>query len=224
MNYFNQQIAIPKLLITHYNQLNLSETELVLIIQLINLASDSNEMPSFDDLSKQSTLSTNEVAHLIQSLIQKNIIAVHVDQMTSQSNESFSLKPLEDKLDDLKKSMNLQAHQTTNEKSFERLFERFEVQFARPLTPIEMQTLTQWLDTDHYSLDIIEAALNESVIHNKLSFKYIDRILLNWSKNNVKSVADSKEVSQQFKQKKLTKVVEDFPVFDWVNGESPYDK
>ena len=52
MNYFNQQIAIPKLLITHYNQLNLSETELVLIIQLINLASDSNEMPSFDDLSK----------------------------------------------------------------------------------------------------------------------------------------------------------------------------
>ncbi|MDU4928844.1 MAG: DnaD domain protein, partial [Staphylococcus epidermidis] len=53
---------------------------------------------------------------------------------------------------------------------------------------------------------------------------YIDRILLNWKKNNVKTVDDSKKIREQFNKPKMKHVVKKVPKFDWLNGENPNDK
>ena len=36
----------------------------------------------------------------------------------------------------------------------------------------------QWLNTDHYSPELIRLALREAVLNQAYSLKYIDRILL----------------------------------------------
>ncbi|MCY1049627.1 DnaD domain protein, partial [Mammaliicoccus sciuri] len=67
--------------------------------------------------------------------------------------------------------------------------------------------------------------LNEAHSLDKLSIKYIDRILLNWKKKHITTVESSKEESEKFNQtKKVKQNVNLIPTFDWVNGENPYDK
>ncbi|TDM04253.1 DnaD domain protein [Macrococcus carouselicus] len=218
MQLINQHLSIPRLLISDYRHLDINETELVMLLKLLSY--HQHEMPSFDTLAEEMTLTTQQVAAQIQGLIQKDLIAINVDRTNQQYSESVSLEPLDMKLQNLKT-----IKPESQEVNFNSLFERFEVAFSRPLTPIEMQTLSHWLDTDHHSAEIIQAALSEAVSHDKISFKYIDRILLNWQKRNVKTVDDSKTVSDDFRTgRKMTKTIENFPVFDWVNGDNPYVK
>ena len=60
------------------------------------------------------------------------------------------------------------------------LFESFESEFARPLSPIEVQLIADWQKA--YSNDIIMLALAEGVKNNARSFRYIEVILNAWKR------------------------------------------
>ena len=59
------------------------------------------------------------------------------------------------------------------------IFSLFEQEFGRFLSPMECESITMWLDDDGHSVEIIRAALKEAVLAQKISLRYIDRILLN---------------------------------------------
>lgn len=92
--------------------------------------------------------------------------------------------------------------------------------FSRPLSPYEIETLNQWIDVDQHDYTLIRAALDEAYSHDKLSFKYVDGILLNWKKNNVTTLEESNKVREKFNKPKLTHTVKHIPKFDWLNGEN----
>ncbi len=104
------------------------------------------------------------------------------------------------------------------------LFNRFEEEFARPLSPIEAETLSMWLDQDHHSPALIMAALREAVVSAKLNFRYIDRILFEWKRNGVKSLDQAKRMVKSFEniinQQKLEQKQqarrESYPGFSWL--------
>jgi len=75
----------------------------------------------------------------------------------------------------------------------------FEREFCRPLSPMELETITGWLEQDCYKEDLILAALKEAVFTGKLNFRYIDRILLEWQRNRVQSVEQARTYSQRFR-------------------------
>nr|WP_315603012.1 DnaD domain protein [Paenibacillus aurantius] len=75
----------------------------------------------------------------------------------------------------------------------------FEKEFARPLTPMELETISGWLDQDHFKEELILAALKEAVFAGKVHFRYIDRILLEWQRNRIQTVDQAKEHAQKFR-------------------------
>ncbi|WP_150273617.1 DnaD domain-containing protein [Paenibacillus tepidiphilus] len=79
------------------------------------------------------------------------------------------------------------------------LFGIFEKEFGRPLSPMECETISGWVDQDRYPEDLILLALKESVFAGKVHFRYIDRILLEWSRNRVKTAEDAKAYTQRFR-------------------------
>ncbi|KAA9006282.1 DnaD domain protein [Paenibacillus spiritus] len=79
------------------------------------------------------------------------------------------------------------------------LFGIFEKEFGRPLSPMECETISGWLDQDRYAEELILLALKESVFAGKIHFRYIDRILLEWSRNRVKTAQDVKAYAQKFR-------------------------
>ena len=118
------------------------------------------------------------------------------------------------------------SKQLTNQaqQNFKDLFQYIESLFARPISPYEIETLNQWIDVDKHDFTLIRAALDEAYSHDKLSFKYVDRILLNWKKNNVTTTEESKKIREQFNKPSMTHTVNHIPKFDWLNGEKLDDK
>ena len=70
------------------------------------------------------------------------------------------------------------------------LFESFESEFARPLSPIEVQLIADWQKA--YSDEIIMLALAEGVKNNARSFRYIEVILNAWKQAGVRNVEEAK--------------------------------
>lgn len=70
-------------------------------------------------------------------------------------------------------------------------FGLFETEFARPLTPIEMDLINQW--KNEHDTSIIKMALREAVKHGARNFKYVEAILNNWKSNSVRTVTEAQE-------------------------------
>lgn len=88
------------------------------------------------------------------------------------------------------------ARESEQERS---LFSIFEKEFGRPLSPMECESISGWVDEDRYPEELILLALKESVFAGKVHFRYIDRILLEWSRNRVKNAQDVKAYAQKFR-------------------------
>lgn len=81
----------------------------------------------------------------------------------------------------------------------ENLFFIFEQEFGRPLSPMEIEMINGWLDNDAYPEPLILAALKEAVFAGKVAFRYVDRILLDWHRNKIRTVEEAKEYTQKFR-------------------------
>ncbi|MGK4059055.1 DnaD domain protein [Loigolactobacillus coryniformis] len=79
----------------------------------------------------------------------------------------------------------------------EEVFTSIEKEFGRPLSPIELETVSDWLGQDQYAPEIILLALREAVLNHAFSFKYIDRILLSWEKQNIQTAADVQQMQRK---------------------------
>lgn len=104
------------------------------------------------------------------------------------------------------------------------LYPLFEKELGRLLSPMEIETLNMWIDQDKYDETLIKHGLREAVISGKLNIKYIDRILLNWKRNGVKSVEQAREYSKNFKgsaeKPKITEreLDNNTPRYNWLKG------
>lgn len=62
------------------------------------------------------------------------------------------------------------------------LFEIFQQCFGRLLTPFEIEDINKWIDEDDMPVEVVNAALKEAVTNNKISWKYVNKILIDWHK------------------------------------------
>ncbi|MFH4935004.1 DnaD domain-containing protein [Staphylococcus cohnii] len=221
----SRPVVIHKELLDHYNELGINERELVILIKLIHASEMTNKQPSIESLQKGTSLDSREITAIIQSLIQHDLLELNVNKdEEGKFTEYMNLDQFYYKLNDIMQHVNDNIDQKQTELEFNKLFQQIEQAFGRPLSPYEIETLNQWLDVDKHDLSVIQAALDEAESQNKMSFKYIDRILLNWKKNNVKTIEDSKKISRQFNQPKMKHTVKKVPKFDWLNEENQDDK
>lgn len=87
-----------------------------------------------------------------------------------------------------------------NNNKIEELFDLFETEFGRPISPIELQTISDLLN--EYPKELIKLALTESVKNNARSMNYITTVLNNWRMSGIKTVEEAQLRIQQFKDRK----------------------
>lgn len=195
-------------LIAYYPQLGISDAELILIIQLEAFNQHGEYFPSNEKIAANTNLSTGDVATLIQHMIDQDFLTIdQVNDARGRIGNRYNLNSLYEKLDNyldehlvIKDKTNNQTAATTDSienNPINQLARQFEVEFGRYLSPIERQELSSWLTVDHYSPEIIKLALREAVLSQAYSFKYVDRILLNWQRHNLKTVQEVKQFLQR---------------------------
>lgn len=223
-------VSVPVLLLQEYKQVGLTEKEVMILIHLINFQEkECNPLPSIQLLESRMHMSYEEISNTLHRMVQQGFLELEdvMDENGLQS-ERYSLAPLYRQLAaNYIGKQTQQVNEPSNTDQYQSLFQLFEREFGRALSPFECETLSRWLDEDGYSDDLIEAALREAVYCGKVSFRYIDRILLEWERNEIKTSEQAFEYTRRFRSKGvLYKEVEsdgadsgDFSFYNWVSQE-----
>lgn len=192
--------SLPNLLIAHYEQLGLNESQMMVMLKIKMNEEQGVFFQTFEELSHGMTISAEECAYMVQYLIQKGFISIQpFEDRSGIQHDRYSVEPLWGVLYDFleaKQAKDLQKNHVQAEKS---LYALFEDEFGRPLSPLEGETLSIWMDQDHHDAEMIRLALREAVLSGKLNFRYIDRILFEWKKKGLKTAEEAQEHSQHFR-------------------------
>lgn len=217
----NGMAVIPYALLKHYRKLNLSGSEAMLLIHLLSFRQvEGIDFPSLEELQAVTGRSISVIAGELQKLMKEGFISIEGDndELRDIHYERYNFTGLYAKLgaylaevsqgassdksnEASRYSASRQAVPVAGRVAEESrsLFSIFEKEFGRPLSPMECETISSWVDQDQYPEELILLALKESVFAGKVHFRYIDRILLEWARNRVKNAQDVKNYSQKFR-------------------------
>lgn len=193
-------VNISQLFFHYYKKLNITDSEAMLLLQIFAFSSEGNHFPTPQDLSSRMNLSIDEVSSVLQRIVQKGVLSI-VQEIDEHGVlfERFSLTRLWQRLTDCVVEAEEATCADQKREDEGEIFRLFEQEFGRLLSPMECETISMWFDQDNHTPDVIKAALKEAVLAQKLSLRYIDRILFEWKKKNVKTVADAEKHARHFR-------------------------
>lgn len=197
-----KNIVIPSLLFRNYKELKIDEKEVIFLSYLMMYEG----FIAFDVVKFASDLnySTDEVMLLVSSLCEKCLINMVVKQEDKVMKEFLDISFLYNRL----VAFVLKDEEEEVDDSL--IYERIEKEFGRTLSPIEYETIKQWIDSG-ISDELILEALKEAVLNGVNNLKYIDKILYEWCKKGYKRAVDVRR-----KAKKQEEVIDLFS-YDWLD-------
>ncbi|HSI68522.1 MAG TPA: DnaD domain-containing protein [Planococcus sp. (in: firmicutes)] len=196
-------VDISQLFFQFYKELKISDDEAMLLLHVHAFQQQGNHFPTPDELGARMAASQKNVTTMLQKLMQQGYFAIEQETDQEMINERISLQPLWDRLLDC---VYKEQHddQEQEKKSLEgEVFQLFEQEFGRFLSPMEIETISMWMDQDGHTPDVIRMALKEAVISQKISLRYVDRILFEWKKKNIKTSSQVTKHASSFREKNV---------------------
>ncbi|WP_010284121.1 DnaD domain-containing protein [Bacillus timonensis] len=194
-------ISIPKMLMSSYRHLQLNEEEMMVLFHILTFMDSGNFFPTPIEISNRMSITEEKCMEILRQLIQRGYLEINEGNDENRViYEKYSLRPLWEKMLQLLVQQNMNEEKEIEKQQEKDLYSIFEQEFGRPLSPFECESLAMWLDQDHHDPTIIKAALREAVMSGKLNFRYIDRILFEWKKNGIRTIAQAQNHSQKFRQ------------------------
>ncbi len=199
----NNNYQIRKELLFNYKNLNITDSEFIVLIYLINQSSD---IYNPKQISNDLKLSLNDVLELINSLVEKGIIKIDLKKINNIRTEVIDLETLYEKI-----AFSLDPKE---EKKESNIYDVFETEFGRTLSPMEYEIITGWLDSG-YTEELIILALKEATYNGVSNLRYIDKIIYEWGKKGIKTKEDVEKNRKQFKSTEKKEIFD----YNWLDEE-----
>ena len=196
-------ICVPKIFFTHYKNLEINDKEFIVLMYLMNYNGGFN--PKY--IGSELGISFKEILELINDLCEKSFIEIEVRDIRGMKEEYISLNKLYEKLAFLVLNQEKEDSKPNN------LFSIFEKEFGRTLSPIEYELINAWKE-NHFSEELILAALKEAVLNGVSNLRYIDKILYEWNRKGIKNVSELQKQKENKPKKEL-----DVFHYDWLNDD-----
>lgn len=196
-------ICVPKIFFTHYKNLEINDKEFIVLMYLMNYNGGFN--PKY--IGSELGISFKEILELINDLCEKGFIEIEVRDIRGMKEEYISLNKLYEKLAFLVLNQEKEDSKPNN------LFSIFEKEFGRTLSPIEYELINAWKE-NHFSEELILAALKEAVLNGVSNLRYIDKILYEWNRKGIKNVSELQKQKEGKPKKEL-----DVFHYDWLNDD-----
>ena len=166
------------LLLEYYKKLRLTENDLAVILMIDHLLEQKNVLITPDLLSIRMNLKMAEIDKIMVSLIDNGFLDYDLTKKVK-----VSLKPLKKELYKVFQDSLVKEHENAyNEKkaaSLKNIYEVFEKELGRTLSPLEFSLIGEWVDQGFTDETIINA-LKEALSKGKKTLKSVDKILLQW--------------------------------------------
>lgn len=175
----NKDYIIRPFLFKIIKENNLNINEILLLIYLTN-----QEHPELDLklINKITTMNNEEIINSFNTLMEKNLISTNIIKNGDRIDEEISL-------DGIYKLAATNINKKITKNQEKNIFELFENEFARPLTPMEYELINAWIESG-INEDLIKEALKEATYNGVNNFRYIDKILYEWGKKGYKNIDD----------------------------------
>lgn len=196
-------VTISQLFFQFYRRLKITDEEAIMLLQIHSFQQAGNVFPTPDEIASRMSASQNSVTTMLQKLMQQGYLSIRQETADGMLTETISLQPLWDKLVDcLEVQAQTEKEHTQKEQEGE-IFQLFEQEFGRFLSPMEIETISMWMDQDGHTPEVIRMALKEAVIAQKISLRYVDRILFEWKKKNIRTSSQVSKHANSFREKNI---------------------
>ncbi len=172
------------------SEIDITLEEFLLILYFINVSYDLNS----NDIKEKLGFDEEKLFNTFNSLINKKYLEMVVENNNGQITEKIKLDPFYDRL----------ALNKKTESSSIDIFAIFESELGRTLSSFEYEMINKWIENG-VKEEMIKEALKEAILNGVRNFKYIDKIIYEWSKNGIK-----KKVKEERPQ-------EDMFDYDWLD-------
>ena len=170
---------LKKLLFKIVKDFDLNVNEFMLLIYFMN-----QDCPILDvnDIHNVTFMEPKIILQSFKALSIKELISTKVTPVKDKISETINLT-------NVYRAMVSDINYDIKKKSEKNIFEVFEKEFGRTLSPMEYEIINGWL-SNQLSEELILGALKEATYNGVSSLRYIDRILLEWSKKGFKNMND----------------------------------
>lgn len=175
----SEAIDFRFLLLENYKKLKLSEQELATILMIDHLIGQGNPLVTQDLLSLKMSMDVKSIDSVLALLLTKGYIAF----ITEGGKTVTTLDPLKKILFrefqfSMTKEDDRRNKKEINEQ-LENIYETFDKLLGRPLSPVEISKIREWVERG-FSDETIINALKEALSKGKKSLRSVDKILLSW--------------------------------------------
>lgn len=200
----NKDYIIRPFLFKIIKENNLNINEILLLIYLTN-----QEHPELDLklINKITTMNNEEIINSFNTLMEKNLISTNIIKDGDRIDEEISL-------DGIYKLAATNINKKITKNQEKNIFELFENEFARPLTPMEYELINAWIESG-INEDLIKEALKEATYNGVNNFRYIDKILYEWGKKGYKTIDDVNKNKMKKEEKNERSV--SFFEYNWLD-------
>jgi len=217
-------VYVPGILLRTYRACGLSDTEAMLLLQLMAYRlAEGNDFPTPEQLAGRMGVTPQVIGQLLQRLMKDGLLTIdeRIDEASGIQYERYNwqgwLQRAVAVIDEEGEGSRLEAAAASAQpqlrpgaggaratpppqaETMPNLFKLFEREFGRPLSPMECETISGWLDVYNYPDELIRFALKEAVFAGKLHLRYIDRILIEWSRNRVTNPDEARAHARRFR-------------------------
>ena len=184
---------------------NLSVIEFMLLIFLSN-----QEHPELDLnlINNVTSLTKEEILSAFSSLTKKGLISTVIKKTEDRVIEEISL-------DGIYKLAAININKDIEKKNELNIFELFEKEFSRKLTPMEYELINAWLNSGMNEA-IIKEALKEATYNGVSNLRYIDKIIYEWNKLGYSTVEDIKNAKIKGEEEKKEETTNFFE-YNWLD-------
>lgn len=198
-------MKISDLMIKAIIGMNLSLNEFIILVYFYN---DKDKLFNPQEISKQFDFKENDTIEAITGLINKKLIVIETGKdQYGKIVEKINIKNLHQR-------MIKYITEDTKKKSETNIFEKFEKELNRMLSPIEYEIINSWLD-NKIPEELIVGALKEAVYNGVSNLRYIDKIIYEWNKKGFKTYEDVKTHLVKKDDKKAPELFD----YNWLDDE-----
>ena len=201
----SKDVVIPSLLFYNYRRLGMNAEELIVLSYLIN----AGEFFNPKKISTELSIPLGELMEILEHLKELDLVKIELKKVNNVRAEVINMEGFYNKL------LNLLMDEEPKKNSSE-IFDTFEKEFGRTLSPMEYEIINAWKDSN-IEEETILLALKEAVYNGVNNLRYIDKILSEWSKKGIKTQFDLEQSKKTFNS-----VKNDYPQevdYDWLNDE-----
>jgi len=212
--------SVPNILLKIYRRIGISDFQMIILIQLIRLrVEDRNYYPSPEVIAQYMESTPARIKNELAELLEKEIIAVseYYDNDKNVIFNGYDFDPLFLKVSDVWAGIRAREIEESEKiirkanlgngfnnfkyrDKVSELITSFEKEFGRPLSPIEVEQIEKW--AGETAPVLVVEALRRAVLGGKHNFKYINSILLEWKKNNLKTLDSIAEYDLDFQKRR----------------------